>query len=200
MDPKNTSNKIDDTSKSRSKHQTSMGSFVTKLQKTPDQKNESTKRKKDNVLLIDYEKQIKTPSQYSAIPPKKNICISSVANQCSKFLKMVDTNETISIPNQNTVAELSALQTELKILCSQKPTPHDFFRKAASLESRIKIIQPIVESAYADIILASDAYCSCAMGMKQCMETRNCAEGTDWEDLRNLLEKLGASKYLQDLE
>ena len=38
------------------------------------------------------------------------------------------------------------------------------------------------------------------MGMKECIESRNYIESLEWEDLRNVLGKIGVTKYLEDLE
>ena len=96
--------------KSAPKRQKSISSCITTIPKSnktssDQQFTQTPKRKKTNMLLVDYEKRIRTPSQLNTIIYQKNQPMSSILHKCSKFIKMADANDDILAPNKDKVTE-----------------------------------------------------------------------------------------------
>ena len=69
--------------------------------------------------------------------------------------------------------ELSSLQSQLKEVTSENPYPKDFFRKAASLQSEIQLLAPLVGDSFDEISKAVDAYNTSKIAMSECMRWSN---------------------------
>ena len=124
---------------SPSKKQQKLASCATFPQTTSCASSSSTNKDKEeptvkkNHSLVDYEKRINTLTQ---IPPqaKGKHVSSDCLDELHKFVKMAESNSSISLPDETMCSELSSLQSKLKLLTNANPRPADFFKQAAILQ------------------------------------------------------------------
>ena len=83
---------------------------------------------------------------------------------------MAECNKLICLLNENMCAELLSLQSQLKEVTSENPHLKDFFRKAASLQSEIQLLAPVVDDFFDEISKAVDTYYASKIAMSECVQ------------------------------
>ena len=135
---------------------------------------------KRNMSLVDYEKRINALTQI-AVDAKDKHASDGYLKELDRLPQMAERNKLICSPNENMCAELPSLQSQSKELTNENPHPNNFFKKAASLQTEIQRLAPIVGKSFDEMPKAVDACHASKIAMSECMRRCDFQLGLKWE-------------------